>query len=437
MRCSVALVSSVLLLAACSGDEDGSALIGPEGGSVALNEVRLEVPAGALSAPQTLRISARSDTSGLVLPGEPLSAGYTFEPDGIRFSKPLLVSFDVSGEDAVIAWSSEGDTSVLEALDTVRSGARLTANVRHFSTGAVVQRASGVTDAGVPVDAAVQDAGVGDAALPLDAATPADAGVEMDAAPDPDTGVEPDATVEPDTGVPQDATVEPDATVDAGPADSGLVDASILPSSLPTADACQTVTTPLSVTAGSAASWRMLSDFEISQTEVDVPYAGASVDPSTGVLTFAPTGFMSGYSRSTGVEATLTSGQTVRRTWSFIAGSVASYAISEGGGPPIFSTATVPNVSQSNPGAFAPLNVAMPLSQHPCTIRFALGGFLCSGANDASVFMSIDSQGNLYVSDPGFVPLVSPGTYCLAVNAEWGTQGLILDTGIYSVTVVP
>lgn len=471
MRARAIAGLSMLLGVACSADEvtelSPSARIGAEGGAIALDEVRLDVPRGALDAPRTLTVSVRQNVAGLDLPGEAVSAVYTFDPEGLRFAVPAEVTFEVSDASAhVIVWSRADDPTSLEPIETRDEGTRLVAEVSHFSAGAVVRRAAAPSDAGVP-DAADEDSGPADAgdldaeaepdAAPLDAgapdAEPADLGPpdagSPDAAPE-DAGfvdaAAPDAAA-PDAGF-ADAGFADAAAPDAAPADAGFPDAApvdagvavVSPASIPDADACQTQTVPLSVPGHAVTAWRLLTYSELSQAGyIDPPYGGASVDPATGVLTLAPTGTMISYPHVVGVEASLAGGGAVQRVWSIYAAGIGAYAVSQGGGPAVFMSATLPSLSQANAGAWTPVQVAMPPAQHPCSIRLVpdLFGSGCPNGQFVASFLGIDAQGRLEVTDPSFVPLVTPGQYCFAVNAEWGTSPIILDSATYFVDVVP
>lgn len=102
--CALALIS----LSACSGgggsgsgDSDGggptfegssSAVIGPEGGSVELGEMSLDVPPGALSEAIEISVEASAATVEGI---DRLSAVYVFSPDGLVFAVPARISFDL------------------------------------------------------------------------------------------------------------------------------------------------------------------------------------------------------------------------------------------------------------------------------------------------------------------------------------------------------
>lgn len=138
------LTSLGLLAAACGtqgldGDErprSAAAVIGSAGGSVGIaDEVKLEVPAGALSQATTLTVSKGVDSA----PAQhrPLSPLFDFGPDGTTFVQPVSVSlaFDGPGENPAIYWSTADGG--FEALPTTIAGSVATAQVTHFSRGFV------------------------------------------------------------------------------------------------------------------------------------------------------------------------------------------------------------------------------------------------------------------------------------------------------------
>ncbi|MCA9551707.1 MAG: lipoprotein [Myxococcales bacterium] len=435
MRRSLLALVGLLLVTGCSENTDEllpSATIGPEGGRVGRGLVVLDVPAGALDAPQLIAVFDVVDRSQLSFPGEAVSNFYRFEPQGLTLKTPATVSFgEVSAARPAIVWSTASDEDLLEAIESVMVDGRLVANVSHFSIGGVANQADATLDAGVtdtgPTDTGEVDTGALDAG-------PDDTGA-LDAGPD-DTGAPLDAEPE-DTGAPLDAEPEDTgAPLDAEPGDTGAV--TITPAVLPLADACLTVTDPLQVQGGTAASWRVLDPAELGQWLPQSPYPGATVD-SAGVLTRPPTYLLSGYQWSAGVEVTLTDGRTATQVWPFFSSGMGQYVVGVGNGPAIFTRPipSIPAISQANINGWVPVQVAMPLSQHPCAgVRYTEDSSLCSGLVPGG-FMGLDLQGVLQITDPSLLALVSPGTYCLGVNAEWGTMPVYLDSAVYAIDVTP
>ena len=112
--------------------------IGPAGGVVALDGVRLEVPAGALSAETMIRITATT---------LPAPAGYTlyspvyrFEPEGTVFARPVSLTLPFTGDVrlATAFWSRPSAMGGgYERLGGIPSASSITFSATHFSTGFV------------------------------------------------------------------------------------------------------------------------------------------------------------------------------------------------------------------------------------------------------------------------------------------------------------
>jgi hypothetical protein len=112
--------------------------VGPEGGTVRLGDLRVQVPPGAVAAPTAIRVTATN---------EPAPAGYRafspvyrFEPEGTTFAQPVTVTLPFTGDArlATVFWSrprSEGGG--YERLGGVPSGGTVSVTVTHFSTGFV------------------------------------------------------------------------------------------------------------------------------------------------------------------------------------------------------------------------------------------------------------------------------------------------------------
>ena len=147
-----ALVLAVLLLAGCgpashTGGDAGpleidaeapdvgstaQALIGPAGGTIALEGARLEIPADALREDTLIRITVTGQAVQDPFVG--FSPIYRFEPAGLRFEAPVTVSIPFAGdpETATLYWTVD-DTDAFAALETtVESGLAL-AQTEHFS----------------------------------------------------------------------------------------------------------------------------------------------------------------------------------------------------------------------------------------------------------------------------------------------------------------
>jgi|GEM_PF-867020 len=143
----------VFCLSGCGGGGDGLPMnsvtrnVGPEGGAVVLDDLTLEIPAGALDGATVIRITALEGAPGGYAVYSPV---YSFEPEGQIFKKPARLSMPFDG-DAVFAtmfWSKQGEPG-FERLDTTNSDGIATAFVSHFSNGFVCdERVCGITDNG-------------------------------------------------------------------------------------------------------------------------------------------------------------------------------------------------------------------------------------------------------------------------------------------------
>jgi hypothetical protein len=115
------------------GPRTGSMVIGPDGGTLRLGPNALFVPPGALAEPVTISATV-ADTV----------AAITFEPEGLQFSRPVIVELDTRG----CAVSDEQHPVLLyldddgEARETIRGylderKQRFYAPVVHFSVYAI------------------------------------------------------------------------------------------------------------------------------------------------------------------------------------------------------------------------------------------------------------------------------------------------------------
>ena len=112
--------------------------VGPEGATVRLGDLRVQVPPGALGAPTAIRVTATN---------EPAPAGYRafsrvyrFEPEGTTFAQPVTVTLPFTGDArlATVFWSrSPSEGGGYERLGGVPSGGTVSVTVTHFSTGFV------------------------------------------------------------------------------------------------------------------------------------------------------------------------------------------------------------------------------------------------------------------------------------------------------------
>lgn len=109
---------------------ESSSVIGPEGGVLVTSAGhRIDFPAGALSAPTTITITAN-----------PRYAGVELEPHGLSFPaghEPVLTintgGANLTGFDAVNILYVGSNESVLDVLPTQVVGGQLQTRLRHFS----------------------------------------------------------------------------------------------------------------------------------------------------------------------------------------------------------------------------------------------------------------------------------------------------------------
>ncbi|MBX3270310.1 MAG: hypothetical protein KF729_08610 [Sandaracinaceae bacterium] len=108
------------------------ALIGPEGGTLALASAEIVVPEGALAEPTTVRVRVSRRAVDAVFTS--YSAVYRFEPAGLRFARPVEVRIPFAGdaERATVFWTV-GESSSFAALPTRVEGRRAVAEATHFS----------------------------------------------------------------------------------------------------------------------------------------------------------------------------------------------------------------------------------------------------------------------------------------------------------------
>jgi len=189
-------------------------LVGPDGGSVESDGLKIDVPAGAVDSEVTLTAYPKTRVIDGVTTA---SSTWSFGPDGQAFNKAIAVSFAYEGQHdaATVWWTKEGDLTTFTNLKTTKADGWATANVVHFSEGAVGDDTCGSgTDATDAEDADNEeedggDEGDGDCVDGIDSVT----GEECDGGPSAnqddgeDTGDEADAE-ESDSGDDADSEEE-------------------------------------------------------------------------------------------------------------------------------------------------------------------------------------------------------------------------------------
>ncbi|MEI9951674.1 MAG: hypothetical protein WDO74_22510 [Pseudomonadota bacterium] len=137
-----ALVPLVFSFWACSSDSNKpndhteAVLVGPAGGTLLTDGLKIVIPPGALD--HEVRITA---AAGGTLPPSytALSRLYTFGPDGTAFLKPVSVSFDLAeaGLAPTVYWSTA--SGAFSDAHGVVDGMKISATVTHFSQGFVAE----------------------------------------------------------------------------------------------------------------------------------------------------------------------------------------------------------------------------------------------------------------------------------------------------------
>jgi hypothetical protein len=113
--------------------QTGSAIIGPNGGALAVGNNLLIVPPGALQEETLITGTVPADTI----------ASIHFEPEGLRFRKPAGLQLDATGcqradgQPSILYLDENGN--VLEKIDAVYSNwwHRVAAPIQHFSVYAI------------------------------------------------------------------------------------------------------------------------------------------------------------------------------------------------------------------------------------------------------------------------------------------------------------
>jgi hypothetical protein len=132
-----------LVIAACApGGAGEGTRVGPPGGSVVVAGVRLDIPAGALTADATISIAARAPADFPYQDQlELLTPVFVFQPEGLQFALPVTVTFDPfpSAPDGATVFWSRAAGGGLEPLAcnerSVVTGCAV--QVTHFSWGLV------------------------------------------------------------------------------------------------------------------------------------------------------------------------------------------------------------------------------------------------------------------------------------------------------------
>lgn len=174
------------LTAACTAqaptaDNPLQLVVGPDGGSLTSDGLKMEVPAGAVDSSVTL---TAFPTDRAINGVTTASQTWTFGPEGQVFNTPITVSIAFTGKHdaATLWWTKQGDVNTFTNLTTDAKDGWAAAAVAHFSEGAV-----GDDQCGSGTDAS-------------DTGDEADGDGENDTADEADTGEENDTGEEADSG---------------------------------------------------------------------------------------------------------------------------------------------------------------------------------------------------------------------------------------------
>lgn len=111
----------------------GRATIGAAGGTVEVGDLRLDIPAGALTSDTEITVvaEARSGAPDTFTAYSPI---YRFEPEGLTFAAPVQVVLPFAGnhEVATVFWTQAGEEA-FAALETSAEGGLARAEIQHFS----------------------------------------------------------------------------------------------------------------------------------------------------------------------------------------------------------------------------------------------------------------------------------------------------------------
>ncbi|HMJ52417.1 MAG TPA: hypothetical protein VK540_10080 [Polyangiaceae bacterium] len=104
--------------------------LGPSGGKFETAGLVIDVPQGAVDHQLTISVTiAGRSADGYAVHG----LVYRFTPEGLHFANPISVSFPTGMLGESVFWSTEGDDSRFERLETTIEQGRATARVAHFS----------------------------------------------------------------------------------------------------------------------------------------------------------------------------------------------------------------------------------------------------------------------------------------------------------------
>jgi hypothetical protein len=129
-----------------AGAPIGEEITAAEGGTVEVDGMTLDIPAGALTEDTEITVQEISK-AGLPNASDIASAVFDLGPDGTQFELPVTLSFDFDpsetpeGKEAVLAWLD--GSAWTELADSQIDGETVTATTSHFTVFAVIWKSTG------------------------------------------------------------------------------------------------------------------------------------------------------------------------------------------------------------------------------------------------------------------------------------------------------
>jgi hypothetical protein len=133
-------MAMLLVIVGCGGDPAAHTVritIDARGGAMSLDGVRVIVPPGAVSGRTALAVRRSSEAT----PGdcEALSRVFVFEPEGLPFTEPVLVTFEFKGEaeGATVFWTWPRSETIYDDIGGAVTRQTITTWVHYLGRGFV------------------------------------------------------------------------------------------------------------------------------------------------------------------------------------------------------------------------------------------------------------------------------------------------------------
>jgi hypothetical protein len=133
-------MAMLLVVGGCGDDpavHTARITIDARGGAMVLDGVRVIVPPRAVSGTTSLTVRRSSEPTPRDC--EALSRVFVFEPEGLHFAEPVLVTLDFKGEaeGATVFWTRFGSETRYEAVGGAVTRQTITIWIHHLSRGFV------------------------------------------------------------------------------------------------------------------------------------------------------------------------------------------------------------------------------------------------------------------------------------------------------------